>query len=256
MSGMRKKAKKTDKKTTAKKVLPKKASAKKVSTKKAPPKKKPKPKKAQVKKTDVRREKTPRRAEPKKTQVTPRRKADFRATFLESLQEKKEEIKDTLDRLRKSRSEYSGQLTAGEFIDEVDDAQREISAYSHYSLIERKIAELRKVDLLIERVSKDEEFGLCEECGNPIPKERLMILPEATLCVPCQRELEKMDQRRSMLSRGTPSFGTRREVDWEPGGGSEEDENLLIEYHIGSLPEVDIEESEVENQPEEKEEKE
>ena len=36
------------------------------------------------------------------------------------------------------------------------------------------------------------EFGRCEECGKPIPEERLMVIPEATLCVPCQRELEEM----------------------------------------------------------------
>jgi DnaK suppressor protein len=249
MSGTRKNLKRTPKKATPKKVLQKKVSTKKVSTTKAPPKKAP------VKKTEVQREKGRRQAQLKKTKAAPKGKTDFRIAFLESLREKKEEIKESLDRLKKSRSEYSGQLTAGEFIDEVDDAQREISAYSHYSLIERKITELRKVEHLIDRLSKDEEFGLCEECGNPIPKERLLIMPEATLCVPCQREIEKLDQRRFIISRGTPNFGTRREVDWEPGGGSEDDENILIEYHIGSLPEVDIEESDLENQPEEKEEK-
>ena len=30
-----------------------------------------------------------------------------------------------------------------------------------------------------------EDFGCCEECGESIPFERLKILPESTVCVPC-----------------------------------------------------------------------
>jgi RNA polymerase-binding transcription factor DksA len=151
--------------------------------------------------------------------------------------------------------EYGAQHTAGDFIDEVDDAQREISAYSQYSLIERKIRELRKVEHLIQRVHKDEDYGLCEECGNPIPAERLLIMPEAGLCVPCQREFEKLDQKRSMAVRGSSTFGPRKDMEWEGSGPAEEDENMLIEYHIGSLPLADMEETEVEGPSEEKEEK-
>ncbi len=31
----------------------------------------------------------------------------------------------------------------------------------------------------------DPEFGICTECGEPIPVARIMIMPEASLCVPC-----------------------------------------------------------------------
>ncbi|MFK4764947.1 TraR/DksA family transcriptional regulator [Desulfobaculum sp. SPO524] len=31
----------------------------------------------------------------------------------------------------------------------------------------------------------DEDFGHCEECGEPIPVRRLLIMPEASLCVDC-----------------------------------------------------------------------
>ncbi|MEW6664027.1 MAG: TraR/DksA family transcriptional regulator [Thermodesulfobacteriota bacterium] len=210
-------------------------------------------KKSQAKKPQV---VPPRKAgPPAKKPASPPKRSDFRASFLETLQQKQAEIKETLDRLMKSRKEYNGEHTAGDFIDEVDDAQREISAYSQYSLIERKIRELRRVQLLITRISKEEEFGLCEECGNPIPKERLMVMPDATLCVPCQRELEKLDLKRSMAARGSANFGTRKDMDWEGSGAGEEEDSMLIEYHIGSLPAVDIDEAEVESPSEEKEEK-
>ncbi len=32
------------------------------------------------------------------------------------------------------------------------------------------------------------EEKLCEECGNPIPAERLEVLPDTTTCVGCSRE--------------------------------------------------------------------
>ena len=58
----------------------------------------------------------------------PKKEADFKIAFMKSLDLKKQEVLQTLDRLMKSRREYEGQLTAGDFIDEVDAAQREISA--------------------------------------------------------------------------------------------------------------------------------
>lgn len=34
-------------------------------------------------------------------------------------------------------------------------------------------------------------YGLCEECGKPIPEKRLRALPEATHCIECQSKLER-----------------------------------------------------------------
>ncbi|MEJ2723294.1 MAG: TraR/DksA family transcriptional regulator [Deltaproteobacteria bacterium] len=176
--------------------------------------------------------------------VIRKKKEDFRSTFLESLQAKRKELKETLERLLISRREYDGELTAGDFIDEVDDAQREISAYSLYSLIERKHRELRRIEYLIGRILKEEEFGLCEECGAQIPKERLLIVPEATLCIACQRELERQD-RRSMSSKASAEFGSRKEMALEPSESQDDGDNLVIEYHISSMPSVEMEETDL-----------
>jgi len=181
---------------------------------------------------------------------------DFRTAFMKSLKFKKEELQQTLERLMKSRKEYEGQLTAGDFIDEVDDAQREISAYSQFSLIERKNKELQKIEYLLNRVAEEQDFGVCEECGTRIPKERLLLVPEATLCVACQREMEKMDSRMSMATRSSGFSPTRREVTLETTEPPEEDDNLLVEYHISTLPNVDMDENDTEVPPEDKEDKE
>ena len=39
------------------------------------------------------------------------------------------------------------------------------------------------------------EYGICEHCGQPIPPERLMVLPEARLCVHCKSLEERLEHR-------------------------------------------------------------
>jgi RNA polymerase-binding protein DksA len=216
------------------------------------PKAAPRPKSVTKAKVVAEKTKTPAILQMKKTMPKP---DDFRTAFMRSLELKKQELQQTLDRLIKSRKEYEGELTAGDFIDEVDDAQREISAYSQFSLIERKNRELQQIEYLLNRVAEEKDFGLCEECGTRIPKERLLLVPEATLCVACQRELEKMDSRTSMASHSTGFSPTRREVSWETTEPAEEDDNLLVEYHIGTLSDVDMNETDAEAPPEDKEDK-
>jgi RNA polymerase-binding transcription factor len=38
-------------------------------------------------------------------------------------------------------------------------------------------------------------YGLCERCGKEISEERLKVKPDATLCVQCQSEVEKLIKR-------------------------------------------------------------
>jgi DnaK suppressor protein len=39
-------------------------------------------------------------------------------------------------------------------------------------------------------------YGTCQNCGERIDPARLEILPEATLCLKCQREFERKNRRR------------------------------------------------------------
>ena len=38
-------------------------------------------------------------------------------------------------------------------------------------------------------------YGICEECGRPIKKQRLLAIPYARLCIECQREKEARERR-------------------------------------------------------------
>ena len=154
-------------------------------------------------------------------------RSDPRAIFMQNILDKRKELEETLERLIDNQKEYDLQFRGGDLIDELDQAQREISASSYYPIIERKIKELRKIDVLIKRMSKREKFGLCEECGKQIPKKRLLIVPEATLCVSCQRELEKAHLWGSIEARSSVDYGERQESEWNSDGFDEKAHRTL-----------------------------
>lgn len=173
-------------------------------------------------------------------------KSELRATFMQSILNKRQELEKTLDGLMESQKEYHVQFSGGDLIDELDQAQREISASSYYPIIERKIKELRKINLLIKRMSKEEKFGLCEECGKHIPKERLLIVPEASLCVSCQRELEKTGPRRSAEAKASGNYGGGQGMDWDTDG-LDENGHLVMNSYMNTFSVNEISGTEADN---------
>jgi RNA polymerase-binding protein DksA len=59
------------------------------------------------------------------------------------------------------------------------------------SQLERKKEGIEAALRLIEKG----KYGICERCGKEIPTERLEVRPDATLCVQCQVEVEKLIKR-------------------------------------------------------------
>jgi len=53
--------------------------------------------------------------------------------------------------------------------------------------LDRKIIQTRKALTQI----KLGKYGVCENCGKMIDTDRLMIYPEATICVECERKEER-----------------------------------------------------------------
>ena len=49
--------------------------------------------------------------------------------------------------------------------------------------------QLEQINQALQRLD-DGTYGLCCECGEPIPPERIEILPYAALCVRCQSQQE------------------------------------------------------------------
>ena len=109
------------------------------------------------------------------------------------------ELNHTMNRIR----QLSGAVILEEFpgalgdytplADEVDvirlNEDREMSFATRSLLVERanKLAEA------LERL-RGGEYGLCEECGEPIAPARLRAMPEVTRCVRCQDRVERTRQ--------------------------------------------------------------
>lgn len=53
--------------------------------------------------------------------------------------------------------------------------------------VERRIIQVRKA---LARI-KIGKYGICEKCGKMIDTDRLMVMPETTLCVDCGKKKEK-----------------------------------------------------------------
>jgi RNA polymerase-binding transcription factor DksA len=53
--------------------------------------------------------------------------------------------------------------------------------------LDRSIIQIRKALAQI----KVGNYGICEECGNMIDTDRLVVMPEITICVSCEKKREK-----------------------------------------------------------------
>jgi len=84
--------------------------------------------------------------------------------------------------LRELRSESPGDVIDAAY----DSAQDEISS----QLAEVESRELANIENALERMRAG-TYGSCELCGCKIPLARLNALPYATMCIDCQRELER-----------------------------------------------------------------
>ena len=148
--------------------------------------------------------------------------------FLETLIQKKQEVETLLNHLKTNLEDYDNLFAHNEGMDESDHAQREISASNHYRLMERKARELRQIERLIQRVSNDGQFGKCEECGDPIPLGRLLIVPEATLCVACQQDLEKFSRMRPSGPKNRWGHEAKKSSEWAEEEDLDDLENDLM----------------------------
>jgi DnaK suppressor protein len=57
-------------------------------------------------------------------------------------------------------------------------------------LLQNQEQALDEISQALERIDKG-TFGVCEECGEPIPRARLQAIPYARHCVACARKLQQ-----------------------------------------------------------------
>lgn len=102
------------------------------------------------------------------------------------------ERNQALARVRDYRRDQEQELTPPPG-DEMDVARSLADIETHASLIERVEDRLKAIDFAFDRLNRN-RYGICAQCGEDIPLERLKALPFAGYCVDCQ-------QKRNHLTR-------------------------------------------------------
>jgi RNA polymerase-binding protein DksA len=116
---------------------------------------------------------------------------DSERSELESLinrrrNELKGEIAANVERTRSD----SFDAVAGEAPDAGDEALASLVADTENAEARRDLRELQSLDAALKRLNEG-TYGICEDCGDDIPLERLRVNPGATRCVRCQSVYEK-----------------------------------------------------------------
>ncbi len=86
---------------------------------------------------------------------------------------------------------------SGETVHEVDEDAAPLTEMNQVIASNRnreRTERLRRIDAALDRVNDpDEEFGVCEACGEAIGLRRLELMPWTRLCLDCQAENERND---------------------------------------------------------------
>lgn len=110
--------------------------------------------------------------------------------LLEERERAVEVLKSFDDARALSLEEETGELTTYRF--HPADIATEVMEREKRLLLESEEGRrLYDIDEALRRLYKDPEaFGTCQECGRDIGMERLMVVPEATLCAADQKAAE------------------------------------------------------------------
>ena len=113
--------------------------------------------------------------------------------FREALLEERRRVEAALQNLHDENSgsltEDSGEETAYDN-HLADTATETYDRELDYTLEENSEHVLADIDAALRRIEEG-TYGICTNCGKPIPEERLEARPWATLCIDCQRERER-----------------------------------------------------------------
>jgi len=105
----------------------------------------------------------------------------------QKLVDEAKEIKENLEHLREAMKEEVD-VDAEEGDPDLIEREKNVALASQ---LERRLEGVRAALRAIDKG----RYGLCERCGKEIDPERLEVKPDATLCLQCQVEVEKLIKR-------------------------------------------------------------
>ena len=76
-------------------------------------------------------------------------------------------------------------------VDSGEEAVGDILADLNVAMFDRHIRELRQIEGARTRM-REQDFGVCVDCGEDIRFERLQVQPAATRCIDCQKQHDRL----------------------------------------------------------------
>lgn len=127
------------------------------------------------------------------------------------------EIKDKLlaeaDRIRTNfqlkKFEYEHNSMTGAK-DEVDSANDSILLAADMRFSNRESLYYKKIVKTINKLETD-QYGMCDECGDPITFSRLNARPTSEMCILCKEESER-EENQNFFERRSKSLGREMSV--------------------------------------------
>lgn len=105
-------------------------------------------------------------------------------------------LEEKMNKLLGTAGQTMNQMSQGDgtFPDPIDRAMSESNRSIELRTRDRERKLLQKILKAIQKI-KDGTYGICEECGDEISESRLSVRPEATLCIKCKEEEEKIEKQ-------------------------------------------------------------
>lgn len=124
-----------------------------------------------------------------KTRYSDEELAEFKAIILEKLEKAKAEYR--ILRQTVTRSAYNDiEDTSPSFRTVEDDGANQLSKEEASQLAQRQYKFIQNLEAALVRI-ENKTYGICRETGKLIPKERLRLVPHATLTVEAKEKLAK-----------------------------------------------------------------
>ena len=106
------------------------------------------------------------------------------------LEQEKQRIEEELNQLRGSASSAEERREGSPFGKREEEATETLELEKRLALENRLRQELTSIEHTLDKIDQG-TYGICDNCGKPIPPERLEALPQASLCIDCKGLLAK-----------------------------------------------------------------
>jgi len=105
-----------------------------------------------------------------------REREEFRKVILGEIESKKHQIESLLKSIKPIAPDNAiGRLTRMEAIGSKGVSEASLNSAQ---------TKLAKLEAVLDRI-ENPDFGVCIRCSNPIPKGRMILIPESVTCVVC-----------------------------------------------------------------------